>query len=101
MPEKERIFLATVVSRVVSSLVNFFVNHKIVFKSRENLGRTMIRYYLLCVIQMLCSYLLVTGLTLLCGANGLLISVLKVVVDFGLFLISYQIQQHWVFKAKK
>ena len=101
MPDKERIFLATVVSRCISSLVNFFVNHKFVFRSQENLGRTMIRYYILCAIQMLCSYLLVTGLTLLCGANGLLITVLKVIVDFVLFIISYQIQQRIVFKSGK
>lgn len=93
------IFVSTVVARVISSFYNFNFNRKAVFKSKEGMSKTVGRYYILCVIQMLCSYALVYGVThfLVLGNIGTIIA--KAVIDTILFMISFQIQRAWVFRA--
>lgn len=89
------ILAATVIARVVSSVVNYIINHKTVFKAREGNIKSVIRYYLLCAVQMLCSAALVY-----CGVSILMINetISKLIVDIALFLISFYIQREWVFK---
>jgi hypothetical protein len=60
--------------------------------------QTLVRYYTLCVIQTACSYGLVYLLSALCDAGSALEVWLKVIVDVFLFMISFRIQQHWVFR---
>lgn len=91
------IVISTVIARIFSSLYNFFVNRKGVFKSQSGIGRAMVRYYILAVCQMTLSALGVSWLFAVLGGNETLI---KVVVDTVLFLISFQIQREWVFKKK-
>ena len=91
------IIISTVIARVISSLYNFFVNRQSVFKSDDNLTATMVKYYILAAIQMALSALGVWGIFHLLGGNETLI---KVVVDCFLFVISFQIQREWVFKKK-
>lgn len=88
------IYIATAVARIVSSLLNFFLNRTVVFRSRDGLGKTMLRYYILCVIQMLCS----AGLVHLLSLTGCPSAVAKLPVDVLLFCISFRIQRNWVFK---
>lgn len=92
---KQYILLATVIARMVSSLYNYFVNRKIVFKSQEKIGKTMIKYYGLCVIQMMFSAFFVTQIYLLFPLAEVGI---KIVVDTVLFFVSYQIQRRWIFR---
>lgn len=92
------ILIATVVSRVLSSLVNYAINHRVVFNNAGH--QTMIKYGCLFVVQMLvsgfCTDLLTT---LLPATNGEFIPTLaKMIVDFILFMISYQIQRDFIFK---
>ncbi|MBR5712396.1 MAG: bifunctional glycosyltransferase family 2/GtrA family protein [Lachnospiraceae bacterium] len=100
---KLRIALATVGARVVSTVVNFCLNRKVVFKSTRGVGGTLVRYYILAICQMTASFLLVHlvaekvfGL----GA-GVLESIVKFCVDMCLFVISYQVQKRWVFANKE
>ena len=100
---KLRIALATVGARVVSTIVNFCLNRKVVFKSDGSVGGTLVRYYILAICQMTASFLLVHlvaeqlfGLT-----AGILESVVKFCVDMCLFVISFQVQKRWVFANKK
>lgn len=93
-----QIFASTVIARSISSFLNFLANKNLVFKSKNGLKASMAKYYTLCIAQMLCSYGGVYGLTLLLGFKPL---VLKIIVDFILFLISFQIQREWVFKNGK
>lgn len=89
----ERLLLSTVLARAVSSLLNFAINRGLVFK---NGGRgCIVRYYILAVIQLLCSWLLVEGLFALLGIDEI---VIKAVVDVVLFFFSYRIQRAWVFR---
>ena len=91
------IFIPTACARILSSLYNYNINKNIVFK---NTGKnTLIKYYILCVCQGIASWLLVDKLFQVIKLSHP--SIIKVIVDFILFLISYQIQQRWVFKNKK
>ncbi len=99
--EKQRVLLATFGARLVSSLFNFFANRTRVFKSTEGLGATMLRYYILCVIQTACSYGIVYLLTAIIPDNlRILDSLIKIIVDVILFFISFGIQRDWVFGRK-
>lgn len=93
--------VCTALARVISSFVNFNVNKALVFGSGGNFGRTMLRYYILCICQLCVSAALVWLLGLLFSTSASwLLTILKAVVDTLLFFISYQIQRKWVFKDK-
>ncbi len=94
-----KIALSTVCARVLSSLFNYTVNSKAVFHSSENGKRTVLRYYILCVLQTAASYGGVYGLSLLFGDTHTLW--MKILVDGLLFLLSFKIQQKWVFRGKR
>ena len=95
--------VCTVSARVVSSLLNFFMNHRLVFQSRVSVGKAMLRYYMLAVPQMAAQVLLTQGLYWLLNipdsATGLR-TLLYAVVMTVLYIASYMIQQRWVFAAK-
>lgn len=87
---------AAVIARIISSLVNFFVNKNTVFKRQTNdagLG-FMVRYYSLCVVQLSCSALLVRLLKMILPIYT---PVVKIIVDSVLAVISFQVQREWVF----
>lgn len=94
LSDGKRILIATVVSRVLSSLFNFTVNKNVVFDSKANKGILLLKYYILCVIQMGCSAGLVTGLFML---THLPETVVKIIIDAILFIISYHIQRKFIF----
>ncbi len=96
-----RLFIATFVARAVSSICNYTMNKKAVFKSKASVSRSLIRYYILCVFQTAASYGLVFLLSSLCRAGSFLEIVLKLAVDIVLFMISFQIQHRWVFKEER
>lgn len=87
--------VSTVIARVISATANFTINYRFVFKSNANPGKSMLKYFTLAVLQMLCSAGLTTlGVALLPGTWEVYV---KVVVDTILFFISYKIQQRIVF----
>lgn len=87
------IFIATLIARIISSFINYKINKDIVFKSLTG-NKTLIKYYTLCVCQMLASALLVYLFTLI-GFNK---NIFKIIVDIILFFISYRIQRFIIFK---
>jgi len=91
--------LNTAVARAVSSIFNYTFNKKLVFGSKGSNGKTLLKYYALCIPQMLLSALLVTVATRLFSAEAAwLVTLLKIVIDTVLFMCSYVIQKKWVFK---
>ena len=95
--------VCTVSARIVSSLLNFFMNHRLVFQSRVSVGEAMLRYYMLAIPQMAAQVLLTQGACWLFNipdsATGLR-TLLYAVVMTVLYIASYMIQQRWVFAAK-
>lgn len=90
------VFIATAAARVCSSLFNYLLNSKKVFRSKNK--TSLARYYLLCVLQFAASAGLVSLAAFLIPTNSFGKTLFKAVVDIVLFLISYQIQREWVFK---
>lgn len=94
-----RLFLATASARMISSLCNYLMNKGIVFHSRESARSTLPKYYLLCVCQAAASYGLVyLAAVLMHLGGGIWETVVKMIIDLGLFFASFRIQQKWIFK---
>ena len=89
------VLFSTFIARVCSSLFNYTINRCFAFKSTQNVKKSLVKYYLLCLCQMLLSWLLVVGLFEVLHFDTTL---LKIFVDGVLFFVSFQIQKHWVFK---
>ncbi len=96
---KNATIVCTVISRILSSICNYAFNKKLVFGNKSSTFKTLVKYYSLCVPQMLVSAL---ALTLFAGLLGVksagLTTVIKIIVDTFLFICSYIIQKKWVFK---
>ena len=95
---------AGVGARVISSLLNFFMNKKLVFQTDVDTKKAMLRYYALALPQMAAQVLLTQGVYSLFSipdsANGLRTLIYAVVMTC-LYFLSYMIQQRWVFAPQK
>ncbi len=95
---------AFVPARLLSSLLNFFINQKLVFHAKNSTGKAMTRYFILMFAQMVLQWALDEGIYILLNipatATGLR-TALHVVIMTVLFFFGYTIQQQWVFQNKK
>ena len=90
------IFIATVLARIISSLVNYFLNRNSVFKKNAKVMdvNTLVKYYSLVVIQMLVSATLVSSIYKMTHVYETLI---KIPIEIILFLINYFVQKKIIF----
>ena len=91
---------ATAIARIISSLLNFTLNKKMVFRSNVGTGTAMLKYYALAIPQMAAQALLTDGVYTLFHITpqmGFLRTLIYAVVMTALYFISYSIQQRWVF----
>ena len=95
--------VCTIIARAASSFFNFNANRRLVFDSRASYGETLLRYYMLCIPQTLVSAGLVWALSSISSAGVTVTAVtfIKMLVDVGLFFISFYVQREWVFKKDK
>jgi putative flippase GtrA len=93
-----KILLSTILARIISSFINYLLNKEKVFKSKEKVLTTIIKYYILVVIQMLVSGFVVNNLFKLLKINA---TIIKVPVDLILFVCNYLIQKILIFKKGK
>lgn len=100
------IAIPTVVSRVLSSIFNFFFNFKIVFHGKQK--RSVLRYYTLWTVQLGISYAIACGLTTWITGFGwaipltaVTITLSKYLCDLLISIASYGIQRSWVFADPK
>ena len=91
------IVLSTVIARIISAALNFFLNKKFVFKLKGNTGGAIWKYAVLCIVIMMTSAAGVWAL----GQIGMSSTIAKLIVDFLLYFVSYQAQQKWVFRKKE
>lgn len=87
------IVIASILARIISSIYNFGINSKVVFKSSNK--KSLSKYFILVVIQMFISAFSVSAIFKVLQINSTLI---KVVVDTIIFVINFVIQREWVFK---
>ena len=93
-----------ITARIISSLLNFFMNMKLVFQTDVHTGKALLRYYALAIPQMCAQVLLTHGVyrlfSVAASATGLRTCIYTVVMVV-LFIVSYMIQQRWVFAPKQ
>ncbi len=92
-----KLFLAVCISRLVSSFVNFNINRKFVFKKGDTAFFQIVKYYLLCIVQMILSYLLTLWLS---STNLSNIVIIKIFADIVLFALSYVVQHSFIFQKE-
>jgi putative flippase GtrA len=85
-------------SRIISSLVNYFVNRRLVFHRHKGLTFSLIRYYIiLCLITVL-SYLFISVLH---SKIGISVPISKIIAETALFFLSFSLQRNYVFSNLK
>ena len=97
-------FLQTALARAVSATVNFTVNRRVVFGGVSDVKRAYARYAVVAVSMMLMSWAIVSALLFLTGlgdAAATARTLIKIPVDILLFLVSFRLQQRWVFADRK
>ena len=104
LPFTRNVLFATIGARILSSIVNFTINFKVVFNGRSK--KAIFKYYLLWTAQLGASYgfatfwnhiFLTYGSALSAVQVNFLTTILKGACDILLALLSYQIQSRWVF----
>ena len=89
------IIIATILARVISSLINFLLNKRVVFQNKKKHYTIIIKYFSLVILQMFISAFLVKGLSIIIPYSPTLI---KVPVEFMIFIVNYLVQKFLIFK---
>ena len=89
------VIISAYLARAVSSLFNYFINKNTVFKNIGSYSKTLTKYIILCVVQITLSAF---STQLLFNTTHINPTVIKTIVDVLLFLISFKVQEGWVFK---
>ncbi len=91
----KNIILATIIARIISSLVNYIINRNVVFKSNLSRRKTIIQYYTLVLVQMLISAFSVDFIFSIIKFNP---TIIKIMVDSIIFVVNFLIQKYLIFK---
>ena len=87
------ILISTILARIVSSLYNYLINSKLVFKKMNKYS--LFKYFFLVIIMMFVSGLTVDYLVELIKWNATLV---KIIVDAIIFVINFIVQREFIFK---
>ncbi len=89
------LFFSVALARITSSTVNYFSNKIFVFEGKKGKGvQSALRYFASVAGMMLLNYFLIAILTRI----GLNLILAKLMVESLLFVVSYLLQKHFVFK---
>lgn len=88
------IWISTVLARIVSIIVNYNINAKLVFKDDDKREFPFFKYISLAVFDMLASALFVTVLVRYFSWDETLT---KMLVDSSLFFVGYLVQKLYIF----
>lgn len=87
-------------ARLISSIVNYFLNAKLVFKKQNS--HSVVRYYALWAVQAVITYLCTIGAETLLGRHeGFVYFLIITAIKTAIFFASYFIQKKWVFEKSK
>lgn len=90
----QMLIASVIVSRLLSSIVNFLINRNLVFRQKDTFANAAIRYYILVVLVALSSYGLIWTLSIPIGLN---VYLAKIITDIFLWFISYIAQRELVY----
>ena len=88
------IIIANIIARIISSICNFSINKKLVFKSSKNIKDEIIKYYSLVIIILILNTIILKILS-----NFITPYIAKIIVEILLFIINYIIQKKIIFKG--
>ena len=97
MLRRWEILVSLSVARAVSATLNYVCNRSFVFRSRTSFAGSFVRYWALVLLIAALSYVLTATLSALLDVRGASVTVVKVVVESALFILSYRLQKKWVF----
>lgn len=97
MLRRWEILISLAVARAVSATLNYVCNRSFVFRSRTSFAGSFVRYWALVLLIAALSYALTATLSALLDVRGAPVTVVKVVVESALFILSYRLQKKWVF----
>ena len=87
-----------VIARIISASVNFTLNYKLVFRSKDNVFKAVLRYTILALFILGCNTLF---LWLLVNQAGLNKYLAKIIVETTMFIVSWLIQRLFVFQRRR
>ncbi len=96
MEQKWVLLYSAVIARVISSLCNFLINRRVVFKSDDKIAVTALKYYVVAALVLVLNYLLLQVFNI---ALNIPLSIAKLIVEVLLFAVSLGLQRFFVFKA--
>lgn len=94
----ENVFVLTYAGRICSSLVNFMVNKKIVFRTKGKGISQAIKYYLLVFLSGTFSAIAVFGFKMFVSGN---LFWAKVIVETILFFFNFWVQKKFIFNVSR
>ncbi len=86
--------LSNAAARIISASLNYYLNRKLVFHSKEPVSRSTLKYALLVLVNLMVNTLILKSLV----AQGIPSAVSKIVTELILFVVNYQVQQKLIFK---
>ena len=89
--------VSNIIARILSAVLNFTLNHKLVFESRSSMLHSAVRYFALAAAILVCNTLLLKGLM----ALGCAAFLAKLFTELLLFILSYVVQHHFVFRKER
>ena len=96
--QKVVLLFSAVIARIISSLCNFLINRRVVFKSDESIVSTAVKYYVVAALILILNYLLLNLFNIVLSVP---LAVAKLIVEALLFAVSLALQRFFVFKSKK
>ncbi|MCR4562590.1 MAG: bifunctional glycosyltransferase family 2/GtrA family protein [Bacilli bacterium] len=92
-----QVYVSTILARVASGAVNFFLLFFFVFDKRENMAMKLLKYFSLFLVNMGLS----STLTYLFRSMPANLTFVKLIVDTAIAIANYFINRLWVFSRKK
>ncbi len=89
--------VSNISARVISAGVNFTLNRKFVFRSRKNLLRSALEYFLLAAVILAGNTLVLYLLSDMLGMNRY---IAKLITEIFFFLVSWIVQRLFVFRSR-
>ena len=87
------ILINTIIARIISSIYNFFVNGKLVFKKINN--KSIFKYIFLVIMQMFISGITVSYINNVMPFLSIIL--IKIIIDTIIFFLNFIIQREWIF----
>ena len=97
LPAETRLIISNVIARICSASANYAINRNYVFRDSGNVLKTGAEYFALSGFILLAGTWALAGI----GGSGLVDPyIAKVLVDGSMFLLSWSVQQRFIFKRK-